>query len=272
MSATTTTRPLGATPRLRAWSLARSEWTKIRSVRSTVWTILAMTIVTLGIASVTVASHWITLTPTQRATFDPTMNSLRGLLFAEFVVGVLGVLVMSAEYGTGTIRATLTAVPSRVRVLATKVGVFAVVTSIIGETLSFGAFFVGQALLARGAPHAALSQPGVLRAVVGEGLVIMALGLLALGFATIIRHTAGAIATFTGFMFVIPFILQALPSSIGQPVLKFTLFNISGTMVSVTHNISTGPTFAPWTGLAMLCGYAVASLLLGGWLMVRRDS
>jgi len=260
-----------ATPRLRAWSLARSEWIKMRSVRSTRWTILAMVVLSFGIASATVASHWITLTPMQRATFDPTMNSLRGLLFAEFVVGVLGVLVMSAEYGTGTIRATFTAVPSRLRVLAAKVGVFAAVTFIIGEVL-FGAFLVGQALLAPGAPHASLLQPGVLRAVVGEGLIIMALGLLALGFATIIRHSAGAMAAFTGFMFVIPFVLQALPSSIGRPVLKFTLFNISGTMISVTHNISTGPSFDPWMGYAVLCGYAGVSLLIGAWLMVRRDA
>ena len=260
-------------PRQRAWSLARAEWTKLRTVRSTMWTLVAMAIITVGIAIIagtTIASRWNMFSVIQRLTFDPTRISLRGLLFSQLIIGVLGVLIMSAEYGTGTIRATLAAVPRRPRVLVAKAAVFFVVAAVVGEVLSFSAFLIGQSLLVSPAPHAVLSQPGVLRAVIGGGLVIAVLGQFALGLATMIRHSAGAITAYVGILLVVPIILQALPTSISQPILKFMPFTISDTMVSV------GPTgtsaFSPWVGFALLVAYAAASLVIGGWLLVRRDA
>ena len=247
----------------------------MRSVRSTVWTLAAMAVITLGIAAIagaTVASHWTTFSLSQRRSFDPTAISLRGLLFSQLIIGVLGVLVMSAEYGTGTIRATFSAVPRRTTVLALKAAVFAAVTFVVGELLSFGAFFLGQSLLTSPAPHATLTQPGVLRAVLSGGLVVTILGLLALGLATIVRHSAGAITSYVGLLLVLPIVLQALPSSLGQPIMKFMPFDISNAMTSVGHPFANGPSFSWDVGVALLCAYAAASLVIGGWMMVRRDA
>ncbi|HWF15063.1 MAG TPA: hypothetical protein VG244_02665, partial [Acidimicrobiales bacterium] len=213
--------------RIRVPSVLAAEWIKIRSVRSTGWSIFAMALITVGvavIAGITVTHQWNTFSVPEKITFDPTGLSLRGLLFSELVIGVLGVLVISAEYGTVTIRATLSAVPHRPLVLASKAVVFGALALVVGEVLSFGAFFLGQILLSNPAPHATLSQPGVLRAVLGGGLLVPVFGLFALGLGAIVRHTAGAITAYVGAILVLPLIIEALPSSIGHPVLKFMPF------------------------------------------------
>jgi hypothetical protein len=194
------------------------------------------------------------------------------LIFSQLVIGVLGVLVMSAEYGTGTIRSTLAAIPNRPLVLATKSAVFAVVALVMGEVLSFLAFLIGQVLLRSPAPHATLSQPGVLRAVVGGGLMIGVLGLFALGLATIIRHTAGAITAFVGTLLVLPLLVEALPASIGHPIAEYLPFNIGQTLTSVQHTVGQSPALSPWVGFGVVCAYAVGALVVGGVLMVRRDA
>jgi hypothetical protein len=275
VAVSTSTLPSAEGRRVRVPSVLAAEWIKLRSVRSTGWSIFAMTLITMGvaiIAGITVTNQWNTFSIADRLTFDPTGLSLRGLLFSQLVIGVLGALVISAEYGTVTIRATLSAVPHRPLVLAAKATVFAVVALLVGEVLSFGAFLVGQALLSSPAPHASLSQPGVLRAVVGGGLLIPVFGLFALGLGAIVRHTAGAITTYVGAILVIPLIVEALPSSISRPVMKFMPFAITNSMTSVRHTFDFGPTFSPWTGFAIMCSYAALALLLGGWLMVRRDA
>ena len=253
----------------------RSEWTKLRSVRSTTWTILVLAVITLGIAAIagtSVSSSWHKMTTIDRLSFDPTQLSLRGMLFGQLVIGVLGVLVVSAEYSTGSIRSTLMAVPTRTKVLLTKAAVMTALGLVVSEVLSFAAFYIGQALLVSPAPHASLSQPGVLRAVVGGGLVLTVLGLFALGLATIIRHTAAAITAYVSILLVLPLVVQSLPSSLSGPVVKYLPFHISDTMTSVTHVLASGASFSPWTGFALLCAYAAAALAVGGWLLVRRDA
>jgi hypothetical protein len=245
----------------------------MRSVRSTTWTLAAMAVISVGIAvivGITNSNQWSHRSLAQQLTFDPTKLSLQGLLFSQLVIGVLGVLVVSAEYGTGTIRATLAATPSRPRVLATKATVFSAVAFVVGQLVAFGAFFAGQALFSP-APHASLSQPGVLGAVVGSGLIIPVLGLFAFGIGTIVRHTAGAITTYVTALLVLPIIVQTLPSSIGNSIMKFLPFNISETMTSIKP-LNVASSFHPWEGFALLCGYALIALVVGGILMVRRDA
>jgi hypothetical protein len=252
--------------------LLRSEWTKLRTVRSTMWTLGVTVVVGIGISALACAetrAHWSTMGPGQRLSFDPTSTSLTALLFCQLAIGVLGVLVMSAEYGTGTIRATFAAAPRRPQVLAAKVIVFGVVTLVVAELVAFASFFVGQALLTAPATHASLSTPGALRAVVGTGLYLGVIGLFALGLATIIRHTAGAISAFVGILLVLPLIVQALPNSL-QGIRRFLPLRIGGDMMSIGNNGAHA--FSPWTGLFVLCGYAAAALVIGGILLVRRDA
>ncbi|MHB1782928.1 MAG: ABC-2 transporter permease [Acidimicrobiales bacterium] len=252
--------------------LVASEWTKVRSVRSTIWTLVVTVVLGIGlgaIATATTAARWSRMSIVSRLTFDPTRTSLTGLLFAQLAIGVLGVLVVSAEYGTGTIRATFAATPRRPVVVVAKALVFGAVALVVGEVVSFVAFFVGQSLLTGPAPHAALGDPGSLRAVVGGGLYLLVLGLLALGIATIVRHTAGAISAFVGVLLVLPIIVTALPSSIGNSIGKFLPANIGVVLLSVQPQASS---FSPWAGLLLLCGYAVAALVIGTALVVRRDA
>jgi len=211
----------------------------------------------------------------ERLTFDPTALSLTGLLFGQLAIGVLGVLVMSAEYSTGTIRATFSAAPRRWQVLLAKALVFGLVAFVVSEAVSFGAFFLGQAILGRGIPHANLGLPGVARAVVGGGLYLTVLSELALGLATIIRHTAGAITAYVAVLLVLPLIVAALPSSIQDAVGRYLPANIGAALIStngVVHRAVGGSVFSPWVGFGILCGYGLAALMLGGWLLVRRDA
>ena len=250
-----------------------SEWTKLTTVRSTVWTLLATAVVGIGLGAVVTsaqAARWAGRSLAARAAFDPTRSSLAGLLFAQLAIGVLGVLVVSAEYSTGTIRATFSAVPRRPLVLVAKACVFGVVTLIVGEIVSFVAFLIGQGILSGKAPTAVLSDPSVLRAVTSGGLYLLALGLLALGLAWVIRVTAAAISTFVGILFILPIIADVLPSSYTDDISRFLPATI-GTVMMSAHYHGTDP-FGPWTGFALLCAYAAAALLVGGVLLVRRDA
>ncbi len=254
----------------------RSEWTKLRSVRSTTWSLVATAVLTIAIgilATATEAGRWAHIDLGDRRAFDPTSLSLAGFLFGQLAIGVLGVLVVSAEYSTGTIRATFGAVPHRTLVLAAKVAVFSVVAFVLGEILSFSSFFIGQAILSGSTPTAALDQPGVLRAVVGGGLFLTVLGLFALGLGAIIRHSAGAITAFVAVFFVVPLIVEALPSSVKDAVGKYLPDNIGATMTTVKQGFRTDvPTFSPWVSFGLLCAYAATALIIGGILLARRDA
>jgi ABC-type transport system involved in multi-copper enzyme maturation permease subunit len=277
MTLITSTIPAPSAPRYRPAGVMRSEWTKLRSVRSTTWTLVATVVITIGIsiiATSTEATRWSHSSLADHLSFDPTNLSLTGLLFGQLAIGILGVLAISAEYGTGTIRASLAAVPNRRLLLATKAAVFAMVALVVGEVVSFGAFFIGQMLIGGAAPHATIGQSGVLRAVVGGGLYLALLGLLALGLGSIIRHTAGAIAAFVGVLLIIPLLLPALPTSLNHAIGKFEPVTIGNAMTSVNTHLGSGatPSFSPWVGLAVLAGYAVIALGIGGWRMIRRDA
>jgi ABC-2 type transport system permease protein len=239
--------------RYRFAGLLRSEWTKLRTVRSTVWSLAVTIVLGIGLSALVAAvtkDHWSAMSLGDRASFDPTRTSLVGVFLGQFTIGVLGVLVVSAEYGTGTIRATFAAAPRRPGVLAAKALVFGTVSLVVAEAVAFVAYLLGQALLASPATHTTLASPGALRAVAGSGLYLCALGLIALGLAAIIRHTAGAIAAFVGILLVLPLIIGALPSSVGNAINRFLPSQIGSSLVSL-H--SGGHSFSPWSGFLLLC-------------------
>ncbi len=268
------TLPVG---RYRFSGALRSEWTKLRSVRSTLWCLVATVVLGIGIgilATSSQASHWRHADFIDKALFDPTSISLTGLLFGQLAMGVLGGLTMSAEYGSGSIRATFAAIPRRPVVLAAKAMVFAVVALIVTEAVSFTAFFVGQSILSGSTPTATLAQHDVLRAVIGGGLFLTVLGLVALGLAAIIRHTAGTITTFVGILLILPLVVSAFPASIGHPIGRYLPATIGSAMTSTTSQGAHDqflPAFPFWHGFAILCAYAVGTLVVGGVWMVRRD-
>jgi ABC-type transport system involved in multi-copper enzyme maturation permease subunit len=204
--------------------LMRAEWTKLRTVRSTIWTLALTVVLGIGISALATAetrAHWATMSLANRSGFDPASTSLIGVFLGQFTLGVLGVLAMSGEYGSGTIRATFSAAPRRPLALGAKAAVFGLLALVVAEVVAFASFLLGQALLTAPATHATLGTPGALRQVVGSGLYLCVIGLLGLGLATIIRHTAGAISAFVGILLVLPIIVAALPASIQTDVQRF---------------------------------------------------
>ncbi len=249
-----------------------SEWTKLRTVRSTYWTLLAAAVAMIGLSVIVCAvyvAQYATLSVKDKATFDPITSSLAGGFLAQLAIAVLGVLVVTSEYSSGMIRATFAAVPQRLTVLAAKAAVFAGVTFVVSTVACFVAFFVGQAILSTKHIGVSLGAPDALRVVIGSGLYLAVLGLLALGLGTIIRRTAGAIAAVFGLIFVLPSLALLLPSSM-DVVQKFLPSNAGQALVGAgtrgTNELS------PWVGFGVFCIYAIAALVIAGSSLVRRDA
>jgi ABC-2 type transport system permease protein len=244
--------------------VTRMEWRKLRSVRSTWWTLAVFAAGMVGLAiliGLKTPAH-----PDQ--SYDPTENGFAGLAIGQLALGALGVLALSTEFTSGSIRATFAAVPRRGWVLAAKAVVIAAVTLGAGEVLAFASFAVGQAAVPHAHVHAALGQPGVLRAVLMAGAYPALIALIGLGLGALIRHTAGAISAMVGVVFVLPLIL--LPLGQQNAAMKFLPMMIAENSLTavkpVAHSLSAG------AGLAMLCLYAAVALAAGGWAMARRDA
>lgn len=247
--------------------VARMEWVKLRSLRSTWWT-LAVTgagTVAIGIA--------VGLDTVNRAT-DATSNALSGVVPGLLLAGVLGVLTMTSEYTSGMIRATFAAVPRRPLVLAAKTLVFGGVMLAVGEAAAFISFFAGSATLGHGIPVPTLTQPGVLRAVLLSGASFCLIGLIGLGLGAMVRHSGAAIAVMVGGVYVAATFIGNVSRAVGvyMPIM------IVGNSLSTTQPLGcagTGPCTHPlsaWAGLGMLCLYAAAVLTAAGWLLTRRDA
>jgi hypothetical protein len=243
------------------------EWMKLRTLRSTWWTLAITLAGTVGIG-VAVGVN------TRNAAGDLTNNALAGVAPGLLLAGVLGVLTMTGEYGSGTIRATLLAVPRRPLMLAAKAAVFGSMLLAVGEVAAFISFFAGGLALRHGIVAPSLSQPGVLRAVIMAGVSYSLIGLLGLGLGAVIRHSAAAIAVLVAGVYVagqfVGFIAHAAAAY--MPVL---IVGNSLTVTKPTSCFGSGdciPFLSPWAGLAVLCGYAAVALGAGGWLLVRRDA
>ncbi len=253
----------------------RSEWTKIRSVRSTYWTLLVLLGVSIGIGAAIsggTAANWSHTTAADRATFDATQASIAGLFYlGQLVIVVLGAMVLTAEYSTGMIRTSLTAMPRRVTVYAAKAAVFAVVALVVTLVAAFIAFFLGQSLLASTHQSATLSQPNVLRAVIGSALYVTLCGLFAFAAGAILRHTAGAITTIIGLLFVIPILVHLLPHSWYIDVERW-LPDAAGRAISATVSGQDPHLFSPWGQFTVFAVYTAILLVIGAVVFRKRDA
>jgi ABC-2 type transport system permease protein len=249
----------------------RSEFTKIKSTRSTYWTLLALVVVCVGIgalASAGTASHPQGVSP---ANFDATQQSLAGLYVGQLVIAALGALTITSEYSTGMIRTSLAVQPRRGVVFAAKAVVFAVITLVTGLIASFGSFFVGQAILSGHHLSATLGQPNVLRAVIGGALFLTACGMLAYGLGAVLRHTAAAITAAIGLLFVLTVLVQFLPQSWQNNVDKW-MPALAGSQVWATKAGGGAHQFPAWGGFAVLAGYAAVAIIVGLVCFRTRDA
>jgi ABC-type transport system involved in multi-copper enzyme maturation permease subunit len=273
-----------------------SEWTKLRSVRST-WIALAVVVVAgIGLSALVSnieAGRWASLGPVDRAQFDPVRFSQTGEFISQFVVGVLGALIVTSEYATGAVRTTLAALPRRTTVLAGKGMVIAAAIFVVTEVTAFMSFFVGQLVLtAHGGrtlpagssiltqvtssviPVVSITDTGALRAVFLCGVYLTLLTLMAFGIGFIVRHTAGAISLFVGLLLVLPLIVQILPSSLSDPIERYLPSNLGLAMIVVTTRKTdfAGVLMTPWAAVVILALYTAALVTAGAWALVRRDA
>jgi ABC-type transport system involved in multi-copper enzyme maturation permease subunit len=249
-----------------------AEWTKLRTLRSSCWTLLSAVIAMAGFGALLSAAYGRHLTPSSRAALDPASYSQSGFFLAQLAIGVLGVLVITGEYATGSIRSTLAAAPQRVTMLAAKASVFTLVAFLTGLGASFTAFFLGQAIFARKGIPVSLGNPGALRSVAGAALYLAVSGLLSLGLGALIRRTAGAIAILIALLIFLPVSVGALPPDWQNDINPY-LPSVAGQMIiGRTKFTPPGHLLPPWTGFGVFCGYAAVTLIAAAITISRRDA
>lgn len=267
--------PVVARPALKVTQgrVLRSELTKFRSLRSTVYTLLTAVVLMTGIGAIfsaVTASQYPTSDAAERASINPVTTSLSGVMFAVVAFGVLGVLVTSGEYSTGMIRSSLTAVPRRLPVLWGKLAVFAGVIFPVSLIASFISFFLGQVLLNSQHIGVSIGAPDALRSVIGAALYLTVAGMIGVALGALFRNTAAGIATFAGVFFVIPPLASLLPSSISGHLSPYLPSNAGSVLWGGAQNAPNA--LAPWTGFALLCGYAVVLITAAAWRLRRSDA
>ena len=269
-------RALAAPPRhgrVTQLHVLRSEWTKLWSLRSTRWSLLAAVVAMAGLGPLIAAvqmSRWSHLDPGEVARFDSINIGVGGYHLAQLAIGVLGVLVISGEYSTGMIRSSFMAVPRRLPVLWAKLGVFCSVTFAVMLVSTFVSFFAVQAIVTQHDKQHALSDPHALRVVIGTALFLTVLGALTVAIGALVRNTAGGIALFVFLLFVLPGITAILPSSISDSINPYLPLN-AGTTVA-TSTFDPGSHLSPWGGFAVFCAYTavlIAAAVIG---LLRRDA
>jgi ABC-2 type transport system permease protein len=284
-----------------------SEFTKLRSVRSTYWTIASLVIVSVGIAAIAgfgIASN-IHNQPWNKAGTDATQASLIAFFeLGQLIIAVVGAMSITSEYSTGMIRTSLTAMPRRGTVYLGKLIVLTSVTLVVSLVTSFLAFFVGQAALSgtgvaaslfhtttipananvSGGPNGPGANPQysfvgtdvitsghVLTAVIGTALFVTVVALIAFGLGAIIRHTAGAITSTIGLMFVLSIIIQILPDNWRWDIMRF-FPDAAGRVISVTVGSGNQHLWSAWPQFLVTVAWAVVLVGVGGYLFRKRDA
>jgi len=249
-----------------------SEWTKLRSVRSTKWSLGVGFLLTMAfpvIFSFVTRSHWHSMSPHERADRHPLDIALAGVNVAQLAIAVLGVLLISAEYSTGSIRSTFTAVPKRLPVLWAKLIDYAVVSMVLMVPAVLVSFFASQAILTNiHQLQISFTHAGVARAVIGGAIYVMLVGIFALAIGAIVRNTAGGIATFAGIFFVIPPLMNILPLSWNNAISQYLPSNAGRQLFALQH---AAHTLTPLAGGLLFAAYCAAAIAIAAVLLVRRD-
>ncbi len=266
------TEPDGRPHRATFVDTVRSEWLKLVTVRSTWVTLVVAVVLADGIGTLVsylAGSHYGSSSLGDRLTWDPTQVSFFALNIAQLAVAVLGVMIVTSEYGTGMIRTSLAATPQRTKFLAAKSLVVTAVLVVVGEITAFVAFLLGQAVISGNAPTASLGDRDVLRAVIGAGLYLALIGLLGAAIGAIVRSTAAGISTIVALLFVLPGVVQALPSSWAQPITEYWPTQ-AGRQILVLHRDA--HTLAAWSGFGVMVLFTVIVLIVASQVIERRDA
>ncbi|HEX3617557.1 MAG TPA: ABC transporter permease subunit [Solirubrobacteraceae bacterium] len=250
----------------------RSEWTKLWTLRSTRWSLALAFLAQAGLGPLIALiemARWSHLTLQDRLTINPIDHSLGGWHLAQLAVAILGVMTITGEYHTGMIRSSMMAAPKRLPVLWAKLIVFSVVVLVLMLVAAFIGFLGGQAIFTQHHVNVALSAPRALRTIFGAALFTTVTGALCIALGTIVRRTAGGIALFVGVFFVLPGLIEILPSTTANAIHPYLPNNAGGT---IAQALADPFTFSAWGGFALFCGYTVAVIAIAAVLLLRRDA
>ncbi|MGW7263464.1 ABC transporter permease [Streptomyces sp. NPDC054842] len=251
-----------------ATQVIRSEWTKIRSVASTVWTLSLALVVTVALGiliSLLSKNEFDDMSERDRLSFDPTFISFAGMSLGQLAMIVFGVLVVSNEYSTGMIRTSLAAVPQRGTFLFSKIAVATGLALLVGLLTSFVTFFLGQAAL--GSLRASIGDPGVLRAVIGGGLYMTLIAVFSMGVATMLRSPMLSLGILMPFFFLISAILGNVSAT--KKVGRFLPDQAGSRILRVVTPLDDDTPYGPWGGLGIMLLW-VAVALVGGYVLLRK--
>ncbi len=250
----------------------RAEWIKFRTVRSSTWGVCTTVVFMIGLGAlfaVLTRTHWTQLSPLRVATFDPVSNSLGGILLAQFAVGVIGAMFITSEFTSGSIRTTLTAVPNRVRLLASKTLVLLLSMLVIGEFVCFAAFLIGQRIYSGVVPTASLTNGTVLRSVVLAGIYLVLLTLLGFALGVMFRQSAATISIYVGVLLIVPLIIFFLPQSWQNDMQRFEPSSLGQAMESP---LAQSNSFGAWSAALVLLIYVVVLLGIALTTFQTRDA
>ncbi|MGW0708857.1 ABC transporter permease [Streptomyces sp. NPDC002643] len=254
-----------------AAQVVRSEWTKIRSVASTVWTLSLAVIVTIALGvliSLLAANEFDSMSREDQLSFDPTFISFAGTSLGQLAMIVFGVLVVSNEYSTGMIRVSLAAVPQRGTFLFSKIAVATALAFVVGIATSFVTFFLGQAMLGEHKAH--IGDPGVMRAVIGGGLYMTLIAVFSMGVAAMLRSPMLSLGILMPFFFLISNILGGVDAT--KKVGQYLPDQAGSKIMQVVAPVDDDTPYGPWGGLAIMVAWTVAALIGGYLLLKRRDA
>ncbi|GAA2244765.1 ABC transporter [Streptomyces ruber] len=251
--------------------VVRSEWTKIRSVASTVWTLSLAVVVTVALGMLISAltdREFGRLGPADRLSFDPTLISFAGMSLGQLAMIVFGVLVVSNEYSTGMIRTSLAAVPRRGTFLLGKIAPATALALLVSLATAFAAFFLGQAMLDE--HGTSIGEPGVLRAVIGGGLYMTLIAVFSMGVAAMLRFPMLSLGTLMPFFFLISGVLGNVPAT--EKVGRFLPDQAGRRIMQVVPPAGDDTPYGPWGGLGIMALWVLAALVGGYVLLRRRDA
>ncbi|QAY73851.1 ABC transporter permease [Agromyces protaetiae] len=261
--------------------LLNSEWIKLKSLRSTVWSYAIVVVIAVGMAWLMSATFTggmggnmdVSQAPADQQVGFVVQAASFGVLFGQLVVGVLGVLSISGEYTTGMIRSSFQATPKRLPVLAAKAVVLFVATFVVSAVALVAAFLVANLVFSGAGVEASLFDPEVLQPLALGALYLALVSVFALGVGAMLRSSAGGIAVVLGFILLVPMILQLIPADWAHDIVPFLLASAGSTMTtppSLIDPASTDPNV--WQSLLLTLGWTAVSLTGASVLLKRRDA
>ncbi len=252
----------------------KAEWTKLRTVPSTAWLLVAAGGATIAVSAIVTAAWHVN----RGSTADPTKLSLTGIYVGQAVISVLAVLAVSEEYGTGMIRTTIACVPRRITLLTAKAASLAGLIVPVGLAAVGGCLLAGRLLLpdaglnpAHGYALISVDHAATLRAAAGGVIYLILIGLLALGIATIIRDTAASIGAVFSLLYLPPIAAQLIQDPTWRRRIQEIAPMTAGLAIQATRALH-HPPIAPWAGLGILAGWTAGAVLAGGLMLRTRDA